>query len=111
MFTRCPSRYISLHNMPKNNVHKVAIVSDKKISRNESTAKEVRTVEYRRANVTAYHISNQEEDKLCRNESANISPGLLPVRNKYQGGNIYKDISMECNMVKDEWYQSMSEYL
>ncbi len=47
----------------------VAFVSDKKISRNECIAKEVRTVDNRRANETAYHITNQEEDELFRLQS------------------------------------------
>jgi hypothetical protein len=34
-----------------------------------SIAKEVRTVENRRANETAYHITNQEEDELFRLQS------------------------------------------
>jgi flavin reductase (DIM6/NTAB) family NADH-FMN oxidoreductase RutF len=67
--TQCPSRYFALHVLPRNSVHNVAIVSDKKISRNESIAKEMRTVENSRANETAYHITNQEEDELFRLES------------------------------------------
>jgi hypothetical protein len=55
--------------LARNSVHKVAVVSDKKISRNESIAKEVRTMENPRANETAYHINNQEEDELFRLES------------------------------------------
>ncbi len=40
-----------------------------KISRNESIAKEARTVEIRCANETTYHITNQEEDDLFRLET------------------------------------------
>jgi hypothetical protein len=46
--------------------YKVAIVSDKKISRNESIGKEVRTLDNRRVNETAYHITKQEEYELFR---------------------------------------------
>jgi len=67
--TQCPSRYFPLHLLRRNSVHKVAIVSDKKISRNENIAKEVRTVKNPRANETAYHINIQERDELFRFES------------------------------------------
>jgi hypothetical protein len=76
--------------LPRSSVHKVAIVTDKKISQNESTAKEMRTVEIRHANETANHITNQEEDELFRLESAKSNACFLPVRNKYQGGKICK---------------------
>ncbi len=62
-------RHFALHLLAKNSVYKVTIVSEKKISRNESIAKEVRSLENRRVNETAYHISNQEEDELFRLES------------------------------------------
>jgi hypothetical protein len=67
--TQCPSRYFALHLLRRNSVHKVAIVSDKKISRNESIAQDVRTVENPSANEAAYHITNQEEDELFRLKS------------------------------------------
>ncbi len=65
----CSSRYIALHILRVNSVHIVAIVSDKKISRNECIAKEVRRLENSRVNETAYHITKQEEDELFRLES------------------------------------------
>jgi hypothetical protein len=67
--TQCPSRYFALHLLKGNSVYKVAIVSDKKISRNECIVKDLRTVKNRRENETAYHITNQEEDELFRLES------------------------------------------
>jgi hypothetical protein len=60
----CSSRYIALHILRRNSVYKVAIESVKKISRNESIAKDVRKLENPRVNETAYHITKQEDDKF-----------------------------------------------
>ncbi len=65
----CSSRYIALHILRRNSVDKVAIESVKKISRNESIAKDVRKLENNRRNETVYHITKQEEDELFRLES------------------------------------------
>ncbi len=58
--------HFALHLLPINSDYNVAIVYDKKISRNESIAKEVRII---RVKETAYHITNNEEDELFRLES------------------------------------------
>ncbi|KAK3606748.1 hypothetical protein CHS0354_017415, partial [Potamilus streckersoni] len=52
-----------------NSVLKHAIVSDKKIYRNEPIAKDVRTLESPRGKETAYHVTKQEEDEFFRLES------------------------------------------
>jgi hypothetical protein len=65
----CSLRNIALHILRRNSVHKVATVSDKKIYRNKSIAKDVRKLENPRVNETAYHITKQEVDELFRLES------------------------------------------
>ncbi|MEN9828914.1 MAG: hypothetical protein RJA11_1530 [Bacteroidota bacterium] len=61
--------HFALHLLPINSGYNVAFIYDKKISRNESITKEVRTLDFSRVNETAYHITNQEEDELFRLES------------------------------------------
>ncbi|KAK3583979.1 hypothetical protein CHS0354_033778 [Potamilus streckersoni] len=87
---------------------------NKKRCRNESIAKEVRTLENPRVNETAYHITKQKEDQLFRIESCPYDVKtamqnvffLLEMNVKKEG--TYVNRFMANNMEKAEWYYLMS---
>ncbi|KAK3583980.1 hypothetical protein CHS0354_033779 [Potamilus streckersoni] len=87
---------------------------NKKRCRNESIAKEVRTLENPRVNETAYHITKQKEDQLFRIESCPYDVKtamqnvffLLEMNVKKEG--TYVNRFMANNMDKAEWHYTMS---